>query len=154
MKEGMRRLASGVSVISCENDVGQKFAMTASSVTSLSDSPPSLLVCVNKSARICAELTVGTQFAVNVLGQAHQDVSVQCSSIKKADQRFNVGNWQTDAGTPILADAESNFVCVVDGLMAYGSHHVVVGKILQVSVAETPVDPLVYLNGGYRKLLE
>ena len=46
----MRSLAASVSVISARDAIGKTYAMTASSVTSLSIDPPSILVCVNKEA--------------------------------------------------------------------------------------------------------
>lgn len=153
MKAGMRRLAAGVSVISAVDDQGKRYAMTASSVTSVSDDPPSLLVCINKSARICPILTVGQTFAINVLGQTHSDVSIVCSTGDQGDKRFDVGHWSiTAANTPILADAEAIFECTVDVVHAYGTHHIVVGKIASVIVSASHADPLIYCDGGYRRL--
>ena len=43
----MRFLASSVSVISAKDSYDNLLAMTASSVTSLTMDPPSILVCVN-----------------------------------------------------------------------------------------------------------
>ena len=69
MKMGMRRLASGVSVLSTRSDDGERHAMTVSSVTSVSDNPASLLVCVNKQVALEGHLsTPGTPFAINILG--------------------------------------------------------------------------------------
>ena len=48
----MRFLASSVSVVSAKDSDGKLYAMTASSVTSLTIEPPSILVCVNKGASI------------------------------------------------------------------------------------------------------
>ena len=48
----MRFLASSVSVISTKDHSGNLYAMTASSVTSLTIDPPSVLVCVNNEASI------------------------------------------------------------------------------------------------------
>lgn len=153
MKTGMRRLAAGVSVISAVDNDGTRLAMTVSSVTSVSDSPPSLLACINRSARLCPVLTPGQTFAINVLGQSHTEASIVCSTCDQGDKRFDVGNWSTTmANTPILADAEAVFECVVDLVQAYGTHHIVVGKITSVITSQAPADPLIYCDGGYRRL--
>lgn len=153
MKAGMRRLAAGVSVISAVDDKGTRFAMTASSVTSVSDEPPSLLVCINQNARICPVLAVGHTFAINVLGQSHTDVSIVCSTGDQGDKRFEVGHWSTTMlNTPILADAEAVFECKVELVQAYGTHHIVVAKITSVITSQMPADPLIYCDGGYRRL--
>ena len=153
MKEGMRRLPSGVSVVSAQAPDGRKYAMTASSVTSVSDNPPSLLVCVNQSARICPVLNLGQRFAINILGQDHQDISVLCATGDQGEKRFNLGKWLVAPDkTPYLQDAEAVFECEVDLVQPYGTHHIVVGKIIAVRVASSGPAPLIYLDGSYRKL--
>lgn len=153
MKAGMRRLAAGVSVISAVDQQGARYAMTASSVTSVSDDPPSLLVCINQNARICPVLTKGQTFGINLLGQSHADVSIVCSTGDQGDKRFDVGHWATTAlGTPIIADAEAVFECCVDEVYAYGTHHIVVAKITSVIISSGDADPLIYCDGGYRRL--
>lgn len=153
MKDGMRRLASSVSVISTRAEDGSKYAMTASSVTSVSDNPPSLLVCVNQSTRIAPVLSVGRRFAVNILGQLHQELSVICSTGEQGEQRFASDHWQTAPDQiPMLADAEAVFECEVDLVQAYGTHNIVVGRILAVRVLGDGPDPLIYLDGSYRFL--
>lgn len=153
MREGMRRLAAGVSVISSRDQDGARYAMTVTSVTSVSDNPPSLLVCVNQSARICPALTVGSHFAVNLLTQAHTDVSIVCSTGDQGDKRFEVGQWlDTPHKTPYLGDAEAVFECQVDLLQTYGTHHIVIGKIVSVFTSDGEINPLVYCDGGYRRL--
>ena len=58
----MRFLASSVSIISTKDQSGNLYSMTASSVTSLTMDPPSILVCVNNGARIHDALTTGREF--------------------------------------------------------------------------------------------
>lgn len=151
MKDGMRRLASGVSVLSAAGPDGKRYAMTVSSVTSVSDNPPSLLVCVNQNTRINPILTLGQRFAVNVLGQTHRDLSVVCSTGDQCESRFETGDWLSAPDkTPMLADAEAIFECEVDLVQAYGTHNIVVGRIFAVKVTGDGPDPLIYLDGSYR----
>ncbi len=153
MKDGMRRLPSGVSVVSAQAPNGRKFAMTASSVTSVSDNPPSLLVCVNQNARICPILVEGQRFAISILGQNHEAISVLCATGDQGERRFNLGKWLVAPDqTPYLQDAEAVFECEVDLVQPYGTHHIVVGKIIAVRVASSGPAPLIYLDGSYRNL--
>lgn len=155
MKEGMRRLASGVAVISTQNEQGQRFAMTASSVTSVSDAPPSLLVCVHHTAGICSQLVPESVFAVNILGQHQIDVSVQCSVAAKGDERFELGAWRSEHGAPVLDGCEVVFINTVQAVYAYGTHNIVIGDIKAVQLGSAPtVDPLVYLDGAYRRIAQ
>lgn len=154
MKQGMRRLASGVSVLSTRVDQHERFAMTVSSVTSLSDQPPSLLVCINKSISLQGHLErEGCQFAVNLLTQAQQQVSNVCAGFEPVHDRFSVGQWQEGPdAVPYLMDSEAIFFCRTDKVVSYGTHYIVIGKIEDVLVSEAHVDPLVYHNGGYASL--
>ena len=47
----MRRVASTVAIVSAQHD-GEQHGTTATSVTSISMEPPSLLVCFNQASRL------------------------------------------------------------------------------------------------------
>lgn len=151
MKLGMRRLASGVCILSAQTAEGEMFAMTVSSVTSVSDNPASLLVCINKLVSQHSYLsTPGTRFAINALNSNQQDLSNLCAGREQGRDRFSLGSWQQDEySVPYLTDAQAVFFCEADKVMEYGTHHIVVGKIHQVLVGEDDVNPLLYVDGGY-----
>lgn len=151
MKLGMRRLASGVCVLSTSLPNNQRFAMTVSSVTSVSDSPASLLVCINQQVSQQGHLaTKGSQFAINVLSVDHKDVSNLCAGREPTRDRFEVGDWQEDeTGLPVLGDAEAVFICQTDHVTTYGTHKIVIGAIHKVIVNGAEVNPLLYADGSY-----
>ncbi|HSC68970.1 MAG TPA: flavin reductase family protein [Cellvibrio sp.] len=155
MKLGMRRLASGVCVLSTSLSDRQRFAMTVSSVTSVSDSPASLLVCINQLVSQQSHLaTPGSQFAVNVLSVGHKDVSNICAGREPNRDRFEVGNWgEDDTGLPVLVDAQAVFICRTDQVMTYGTHKIVIGVIQKVILNGAAVDPLLYADGSYGAFL-
>lgn len=150
MKMGMRRLVSGVSILTTQSNSGSDYAMTVSSVTSVSDAPPSLLVCIHQSTRIAPVITPGALFAINVLNQVHSPVSTVCSTGDQGEHRFDFGNWIRRPGAaPHLADAEAVFKCEVDVLYPYGTHNIVIGKIQEVLLSSAEPEPLAYLDGHY-----
>lgn len=151
MKLGMRRLAAGVCVLSMRTDTGEPFAMTVSSVTSVSDNPASLLVCINKQVSQQGHLsTLGNEFAINILSEDQQDISNLCAGRELGRDRFALGAWATNArNLPYLEDAQAVFFCKVDMASVYGTHHIVVGLINDVVVGDAPPAPLVYVNGRY-----
>ncbi|WP_049722005.1 flavin reductase family protein [Gilvimarinus polysaccharolyticus] len=156
MKQGMRRLASGVSVLSTRIDHEQRFAMTVSSVTSVSDNPPSLLVCINKQISLQGHLELlGCNFAVNVLSHHQQQVSNVCAGFEPVHDRFSVGSWlEGPDAVPYLTDSEAVFFCQTDKVVSYGTHHIVIAKINDVLVSEQDSDPLLYHSGGYQRISE
>ncbi len=154
MKEGMRRLASGVSVITSVDLKGNPYAMTATSVTSVSDSPASLLVCINKSTRMFEAIAEGGQFCVNLLSHDQESISNRCASGDQGAGRFELGAWSSARSLPYLDGALAAFFCRQDQCIDYGTHRIVIGEIEEVLVADSDeINPLVYLNGGYGKLI-
>ncbi|MBX2808824.1 MAG: flavin reductase family protein [Cellvibrionaceae bacterium] len=154
LKIGMRRLASGVCVISSCTETA-KFAMTASSVTSLSDNPASLLMCINQGAAMQSILVPGHPFAVNILAYEQQDISTTCAQKNTAEERFAVGQWLRHDGNqlPYLPSAQAVFFCEVDNApYFYGTHQIVIGKLTEVLVSQENVRPLIYVDGGYQQL--
>ena len=154
MKAGMRRLAKGVTVITLRDLAGQRYAMTASAVTSLSDSPASLLICANKTSSLAPHFVKATPFCVNVLSHNMELLSNRCAGKEKGEARFDVGDWVDHESTqlPFINNAEAVFFCVSDDVKKYGTHLIVIGKIVEVKVATTEVNPLIYVDGGYRQL--
>jgi flavin reductase (DIM6/NTAB) family NADH-FMN oxidoreductase RutF len=146
-KQALRRLASSVSVITCSQG-GRDFAMTATAVSALSMEPPSMLVCVNRSAGFHAAIRKADVFAINVLSRSHVDISRLCSGEAKGEGRFGVGLWNTAAVAPVLADAQAAIICRKDTELEYGTHTVFMGPILSVST-NGEVDPLIYVDGQY-----
>lgn len=152
MLQAMRRLAKSVTIIST-SDGQSRYAMAATAVDSLSTEPPSLLICVNKTASLHAVLDAGADFAVNILGQAQEALSHLCSGPVKGEARFQQGDWRSDEqGIPFLADAQAAILCTQDGKFSYGTHTVFIGRIRQVMNQEE-IAPLVYVDGRYTTTL-
>src|ERR1700689_501163 len=78
-RAAMRELAGGVRAISCRHS-GQLAGFTATSVSSLSVDPPSLVVCVNRSASLYAQIARGDAFGVSVLGAQHAEFANRFAS--------------------------------------------------------------------------
>jgi len=150
LRQGLRRLGKAVVVITCRYDE-RRWAMTATAVSELSMDPPSLLVCVNRTASLYEPLSAGASFCVNILHADHLAVSQACSGAAKGEARFREGQWDTAyCGTPYLRDAQASFVCEHGTMVEYGTHAIVIGEVREVRVSGE-VDPLIYLDGGYTR---
>ncbi|AHI26309.1 flavin reductase domain protein FMN-binding protein [Komagataeibacter xylinus E25] len=126
-KMAMRRLAATVNVITCESN-GVPFGMTATAVTALSADPESLLICINRAARICATIEERRAFCVNILATHHADVSQTFGGMAKGVERFDIGTWEcAETGLPYLVDAQANVFCDLDHFVSYGTHNVFLG---------------------------
>jgi flavin reductase (DIM6/NTAB) family NADH-FMN oxidoreductase RutF len=151
LKQGLRSLAKAVVVITCR-DGRVRYAMTATAVSELSMDPPSLLICVNKTASLHSPLTAGADFCVNILSAEQIDIAHQCSGRVKGEARFASGSWDdSHLGAPMLKDAQASFVCRNASKMEYGTHSIFIGEVVAV-VNRDEIDTLVYVNGEYGRV--
>jgi len=151
-REGMRYMAGAVALVTA--GAGERrIGMTATSVTALSAEPPTLLVCINRSASLRPLLDRIGHFAVNLLGDSHQGLADRFAGrhgVAGAD-RFARGRWTTLAtGAPVLGDALAAFDCAIEEIIERHSHAIVIGRVEAVRTAAVPA--LLYWHGGYRLL--
>jgi len=149
-KLALRRLASGVSVVTCKSDDGFH-AMTATAISALSMEPPSMLVCVNKRASFHRAIETASHFAINILTEAQAEVSAACGGGASGDTKFTYGEWDMDGLSPELIGAQATLHCEKIEASAFGSHTIFIGNISSVSFSER-VNPLVYCDGKYTSL--
>ncbi|TVZ39165.1 flavin reductase (NADH) [Alteromonadaceae bacterium 2753L.S.0a.02] len=151
MFEGMRRLVSGVCIVTARDARGERYAMTATSVTSVSGEPPSLLVCVNEKARIHQAISETDYFCISVLAPKHKQISVNCATPESAASRFEHGHWAKHevSGVYYLSDAQAVFFCRKAQAIGYGTHSIFIGNVEATHVAEGESTVLAYMNGGY-----
>lgn len=142
----MRRFASTVSVISTTKD-GVRHAMTATAVTSLSMAPPSLLVCVYRESRFHAALQNNDLFCVNVLHADQAETSQAFARPAAVDDFYRYG-WVERDGCCHLAGAQATILCKIASRVAFGSHTVFIGTVLDASIRDC-IAPLIFQNGEY-----
>lgn len=147
-RAAMRRLAASVAIVAARGPDGP-VGMAATSITSLTVDPPAVLVCVNRATVLHGLLVPTAGFSVNLLARDQQDVSAAFGGGMPQDQRFGVGAWRDGhGGLPELAGAQANLSCVIDSMLAYGTHSIVIARVLRCAVSET-VAPLIYQDGAY-----
>lgn len=152
LKQALRRLAKAVVVISSRH-VGQRFAMVATAVSELSLDPPSMLVCVNRTASLFPPLHAGAPFVINILHHSQASVARRCTGPIKGEARFELGEWaDTELGPPRLVGAQAAIVCRNARAHEYGTHGIFIGDVTEVFLHGEP-GPLVYFDGRYGQAL-
>ncbi len=124
--------------------------MIATSVTSLSSEPPSLIVCINRASSCHRPLRAAGAFCVNLLGEEHAALASQFSNTDRRHERFSTGDWQTlSTGAPVLAGAMAAFDCRVENVVDYTTHSIFIAAIQAIRVAAREMVPLVYFDGRF-----
>ena len=149
----MRHLPSGVSVVTIgEGD--ERTGMTATSVSSLSVEPPTMLVSVNRASSSYAALARSGAFGVNVLGSEHQDVADRFAGRggEQGSERYAARRWVTlNSGVWLLSDAVAAFDCEIEEIIERHTHAIVIGRVRALFVSGGS-SALVYWRGGYDQL--
>jgi flavin reductase (DIM6/NTAB) family NADH-FMN oxidoreductase RutF len=149
-RKAMRQLAGGVSVITV-GDGADRTGLTATSVTSLSMEPPTLIVCINQASSSWPLLKKYGYFGVNLLGEEHQEIADRFAGRGgvKGAARYDGAEWETlESRAPILRHALAAIDCEVEETIIRHSHAIVIGRVAAVRAGEGP-NPLMYWRGGY-----
>ena len=152
-REAMSRLGAAVHVVTTAGP-GGKTGFTATAVCSVSDAPPTLLVCLSRKSQGGPILRENKVFCVNTLGAdcgALADVFAGRTGAVMAE-RFVAGVWSTmKTGAPVLASGVVAFDCRVLEIKAVASHNVIFGAVEDIRLG--PAGPaLVYHDRAYKRV--
>lgn len=150
-RDAMSLLTTAVNVVTTHGESGYH-GFTASAVCSVTDAPPTLLVCMNQSARSHSHFIDNKILSVNVLGTQHKRISDTFASKLCSIERFKQGSWtQLRTGAPILADALVSFDCEIEQVQRVGTHSIFICRVVAIQQSER-ADSLVYFNRTYHQL--
>jgi len=137
---------TGVTVVTA-SDAGHDQGMALSAITSVSLDPPTLLVCVNRTARTSRAIRSSGGFGVNILAADQEDLAQRFAS-RHADKFDGLAvDRDNPLGVPVLPDVLGWLACrVVDQLEA-GTHTIFVAEVMAASGRST--EPLAYFRGGF-----
>ena len=147
-KNGMRRLAAGVSLITTIDD-NFRYGVIATAVTSVCAAPPTLLICINRSASIHDHLLRAGCFCVNILSADQSAIATRFATPAARETRFDTGKWSVrETGAPALIGACVSFDCRTAHHLEHGTHTVIFGEIRDVWIQQS-MCPLTYHEGQF-----
>ena len=150
-RDAMSLLTSAVSVVTTAG-MSDRHGFTASAVCSVTDTPPTLLVCMNTASRSHAHFVDNKILTVNVLGVQHEHISNVFASKMTSEERFKHGVWiELETGAPVLEDALVNFDCEIDDIQEVGTHTVFMCRIVAIQQSQHE-QSLVYFNRAYHQV--
>ncbi len=151
-REGMSRMGAAVNLITSDGPAG-KHGLIASAVCSVTDSPPTLLVCINRNAFVHDRFLQNFHICVNVLASQHQNLCNTFARYVEGVDRWAQGEWTTKAtGCPVLIDANVAFDCRIGSLIEQGSHSVMFCEVKAVHLGTSPGRGLVYFSRDFHHL--
>lgn len=150
-RNAMSRLAAAVHIVTTDGPAG-RFGFTASAVCSVTDTPPTLLVCVNKKSSSLEALTQNGVLCVNTLAPKQRALSVLFGSGPPMEERFRGAAWEpTPSGAPRLEGALISFDCRIASVAEEGTHRILFCRVLDIAES-SEAEALVYFGRNYHEI--
>ncbi|SDR37584.1 flavin reductase [Pseudovibrio sp. Tun.PSC04-5.I4] len=152
-REAMSRLGAAVHLLATDGAAGKNGA-TVSSVCSVSDDPATLLVCLNRTARVNQMVKTNGVFSINTLLHDHTEISniFAGQGDLAMEDRFAKADWSLLAtGSPILNSARVSFDCHIKEVSEVGTHSVIFGEVVAARLGEF-APALIYLDRNYHSV--
>jgi flavin reductase (DIM6/NTAB) family NADH-FMN oxidoreductase RutF len=143
------RFASGVTVVTTVDEHVHDYGMTVSAFSSVSLSPPLVLVCIAKDASVYEAFERAPTFVINVLAEGQESLSRRFAG-PIWDRFAGIGYVRAENGAAILADVLAWMEARVVSRHDAGDHLILVAEIERGAVDEHR--PLLYYRGGYARL--
>jgi flavin reductase len=154
-RSGMALMPGAVTVITTDGPEGAA-GFTASAVCSVTDSPPTLLVCMNRSSFAHRFFAVNQVLCVNVLQGQQQDVSALFANreVSMAERFERCAHRTLASGAPALDEALVNLDGRIVATHDVGTHSVFYVELSEVRIPTPEASPsgLAYFNRSYHAL--
>lgn len=140
------RFATGVTVITAHHR-GEDLGATVSAFSSVSNDPPTVLVCLNRTSETSAAVRASGRFAVNVMAKHQGDVAMHFA--RKAPDKFaELSVARSGRGLPLIEDSHMGMECEVIDAMEAGTHTIYIGRVTELSPHDGS-EPLTYHSGAF-----
>jgi len=149
-REALSRVASSVSIVSTDGAHGIA-GFTCSAVCSVTDDPPTIMVCVNRKSAANAIIKANGVLCVSSLGAEQVELSQMFAGVGRVpmNERFAGPHWSVLAtGSPYCTQSRLALDCRVADIREVGTHSVIFAEVLS-TVHATDGQPLIYHSRNY-----
>jgi flavin reductase (DIM6/NTAB) family NADH-FMN oxidoreductase RutF len=141
-------LPSGVVVVAGV-DREQPFGLTVSTVTTVSNEPPLMSLCLSRTSARVEQLQRVKRFSINILGQTQGALATRFAT--PGVERFEGIAWSANSfGAPILLDVVGALFCELRRDLEAGDHQLLIGEVKEIVL--NGGDPLVYWRRAFCRL--
>ena len=152
-RDAMSRFAGAVHIVTTDGKAGRR-GVTIIAGCSVSDEPPTVLVCLNHQNEKNDAFVKNGCFALNTLSSDEMGLADSFAGFGKQSQeeRFALAEWTTlQTGAPVLTKAASVFDCEIEHIHDHATHRVIFGRVKALAIGPS-LDPLMYYDRNYRVL--
>ncbi|TPG51916.1 flavin reductase [Roseomonas nepalensis] len=149
-RDAMARLGAAVTIVTSDGEAG-RVGITASAVCSVTDTPPTIIVCMNRTSSLNPVAKANGVLCVNVLSAEAQELANVFAGFTGASQteRFEGEGWTTLAtGAPVLEEAVVALDCAVEEVVEKGTHSVIFAQVQAIRLG-APRPALIWFSRNY-----
>ncbi|MBX9831619.1 MAG: flavin reductase [Burkholderiaceae bacterium] len=151
-RSAMASLGTAVNVVTAQSPDGLA-GCTISAVCSVTDEPPTLMVCINRDSKNSQAFIDSGHLCINIVSADQQNVAqLFASRSVPMQERFAAASWHSmPSGAPALDGALGSLDCSIRSVTAVGTHNVLLCEVQAVESAESG-DALIYLGRNFHRL--
>ena len=142
----MRRFATGVAIVTTTHE-GRVHGFTANAFASVSVDPPTVLICVNRSARAHPLIAASQHFCVNLLALEQRALAERFAGGDPVQRFDGVAYHAGPTGSPILEGSLAHVDCTLGEELSAATHTIFLGTVVDAGVRDG--SPLGYFDRGY-----
>ncbi|MFG6667854.1 flavin reductase [Halomonas sp. HNIBRBA4712] len=146
-RNALGKFATGVTVITTQDERGEQYGVTASSFNAVSMTPPLILWSIDKSAYSKEVYCQAEHFVVNVL--ASDQVAISNRFAQRGEDKFkDIKIEKGVGGSARIVGAVAHFECRTWQVYEGGDHFIIVGEVLEYDYQDG-CGSLVFHGGRY-----
>jgi flavin reductase (DIM6/NTAB) family NADH-FMN oxidoreductase RutF len=145
-RQCLGKFATGVTIVTCADDEGRPYGITANSFSSVSLEPRLILWNIAKVSNSLQAFLDAEYFAINILANDQRHLS---SHFAKSDHTLfdTVEINRSQENVPLIPGTLACFECRTHQIHDCGDHYIIVGEVQRFDASEC--EPLLFFNGNY-----
>ncbi len=152
-RNAMASMAAAVNVVTTNGKAG-RCGITATAVCSITDTPPTVMVCINRKSEINAIIKENSCLCINILSADHLELAKHFAGMTgiKMSDRFMLHDWQEKLyNLPVLNEALANLQGRIANVSEVGTHSLFFVELEAINVRDDG-DGLTYFNRAFHRV--
>ncbi|NDY34783.1 4-hydroxyphenylacetate 3-monooxygenase, reductase component [Serratia marcescens] len=153
-RDAMASLSAAVNIVTTDGPAG-RCGITATAVCSVTDTPPTLLVCINRNSAMNPVFQENRRLCVNVLNHEQELMARHFAGMTgvSMEDRFRLEEWQLGAlGQPVLRNTLASLEGEIEQIQSIGTHQMYLMQIKQIALSEAG-NGLIYFKRNFHSVI-
>ncbi|MCA6221640.1 4-hydroxyphenylacetate 3-monooxygenase, reductase component [Photorhabdus antumapuensis] len=153
-RDAMASLSAAVNIVTTDGHAGC-CGITATAVCSITDTPPTLMVCINRSSAMNTVFQENGRLCVNILNHEQELMARHFAGMTgvSMEERFRWNIWQKGIlGQPVLTGTLASLEGEIEQVQEVGTHNVYLVHIKHITASEQG-HGLIYFKRNFRPVM-